>query len=172
MYRRKEDKSYYLFQTEKECHLRILWGCSFSLDSEFFVTGSRDTFTKLWKRSQTDNKYSLVNEVEHGESVTSVELIQNTEVLKERNDKNKNNTGMLLLVGFEKGEIKIFKIISENSTYSLVMIKQIVGNISFGGKVHRIKSVDKKNEKKYLVACCGDDHTSRIFSLSYDLFLE
>lgn len=165
---------YSLFQKALECHIRIIWGCSITDDNEYFVTGSRDGFTKIWKKNgenhEEPNKYSLNCELEHEDPITSVELLTNKEKT------------IILLTGSETGNLSIFKLETNTETKmpNLRLIYRLPKNWSFGEKVHRIRSytqedrvnkLDKEfEESKILVACCGDDHSVRIFSISKNIF--
>eukprot|EP00340_Litonotus_pictus_P006056 CAMPEP_0170527956 /NCGR_PEP_ID=MMETSP0209-20121228/13442_1 /TAXON_ID=665100 ORGANISM="Litonotus pictus, Strain P1" /NCGR_SAMPLE_ID=MMETSP0209 /ASSEMBLY_ACC=CAM_ASM_000301 /LENGTH=740 /DNA_ID=CAMNT_0010818857 /DNA_START=166 /DNA_END=2384 /DNA_ORIENTATION=- len=140
LYKRNDKEDLYsLYQTAKECHLRIIWGCSFTDDSLFFATGSRDKFAKIWKN--TDSKYSCVGEKEFDEAVTSVEL------LSSKNDPSK----IILLAGLENGYIQMLRLLREkedSNKYILSPLVSISQHVSFGGKVHRIKSSYRAEDDK------------------------
>ena len=147
---------YELVQLEKETHGRIIWGCSWSKDSKIFFTGSRDNFLKIWKKNIDDRKFKEAYVHEFNEAITSVNLIE-----------EKFFDNYVAFIGFESGEIDIVKIhFSEDNKVELTILEKFPDFISHGLTVKRIKSFVSKNVVK--VATCSEDHTVRIFEITFD----
>ena len=90
-------------------------------------------------------------------SVTSVEILT-VDV--------KDSKKYIIVSGLETGFIEF----DELKSNKLISKFKIIDNWSFGGKVHRIKSIKNLEERKFSLACCGDDHSVRLFSISFDAF--
>lgn len=124
-------------------------------------------FVKIWtkiNRNSTDvvdssnkiisedsvNKYEYKSQVEFNESVTSVELVKS-----------------LMIVGLENGDIFFYKLNENVLNFEINLMGKLSPNLSFGGKVTKIKS--KINKEKILLGCCGDDNSVRIYSINTNL---
>lgn len=146
-----------MLQSNRECHSRIIWSCSFGTDNNLFVTGSRDKSIKVWFNDPKTHKYENVLKHEFEDCVTAVEILQHA-------DKR------ILLVGLENGEILINSINIKDSYFELKHLGKSHPNISLGSRVKRIRSVIKEDNKKVLIAACGDDYTVRIYSADFSIF--
>ena len=169
LYQRNEDISspYKLVQIEKETHGRIIWGCSWSSDSKMFVTGSRDTFIKVWARENLQNLHNLQNlqnnfmEVlnkEFASAVTSVNIVPELVV----------DNKYVLIVGLENGEISIHTIQLSAGNVAIEQIVSVPSFLTHAATVRRIKSFINK-DNKIRIASCSDDHSVRIFEVDIEL---
>ena len=156
----KEKLPYFLVQVERETHGRIIWGCSWANDSSMFVTGSRDTFIKIWNKNKESNPsqgkiFSETLSKEFSNAVTSVNIVPG---------EIKSNTEIILL-GFENGDIQLCSF--DKTTNSLSQVSSVHQFLSHGATVRRIKSfVTEDNQIR--VASCSDDHSVRIFDIKIE----
>jgi len=157
----ENDKDYKLVQIEKETHGRIIWGCCWSKDSIFFLTGSRDKYLKIWKKNtkhkSKDSSIKPFYEAfayEFQEAITSVNLL---------NEKIKDN--YVGFIGLENGDIYLFRFnfFEEKEVLNFYIVEKFSDYISHGMNVKRIKSY--LDEDIIKIATCSDDHTVRIFEL-------
>jgi elongator complex protein 2 len=156
----REKLPYVLVQVEKETHGRIIWGCSWNVDSSIFVTGSRDTFVKIWSKNQNQNTEKLFVETlskEFSSAVTSVNIVPFETKIKSNIE--------IILIGFENGEIQLYSYDIISKTLSL--ISSVHQFLSHGATVKRIKSFITE-ENQIRVATCSDDHSARIFDIDIE----
>jgi elongator complex protein 2 len=152
----REKLPYVLVQVEKETHGRIIWGCSWNFDSSIFITGSRDTFIKIWSKSQNpENLFIETLSKEFSSAVTCVSIVP-------FQTKVKSNTE-IILIGFESGEIQLYSYDSKN----LSLVSSVHNFLSHGATVKRIKSFITE-ENQIRIASCSDDHSVRIFDIDID----
>ena len=154
-----EEKDFKLIQIEKEVHARIIWGCSWSSDSEIFLTGSRDKCLKIWRKNKTENleNKKLFEEVlnyEFEDAITSVNLV------------DVQVKGFYIgFCGLENGDIILFSI-RLSDCCKIRILEKFPIFLSHGLAVKRIKSFAEKDHIK--IASCSDDHTVRIFQISLE----
>lgn len=151
LYKRTNDDKfpYQLVQLEKEVHARIIWGCSWSHDSKLFITGSRDTFIKIWQKK--DNKFVEKFSKEFTNPVTCVNFVPGY-----------FNGKYVTIIGFENGDVKLY-------TYDMVTnefseLSKLPPFLAHGLAVKRIKSFI--NDTSIVFATCSDDYSVRIFELN------
>jgi len=153
-------KPYKLFFVDKS-HARIIWSLSFSHDSEFCITGSRDKKLKLWR---IEEKGVVIA----GEKTFSEAIMANAfgdKVIKcEQEAKEKKF--YLVAVGLENGNILLLRLAisqEKKGEFSVVgMIKEFMGHSL---AVNRIKFRQMESENVYQIASCSDDHSVRIFEI-------
>lgn len=156
LYSSNDQAQYQLIQSQKECHARIIWGCSWSFDGKLFATGSRDKSFKIWERSEVSGK-SQFNEVivkELKDSVTSVNIVPR--FLKENL--------YVLIAGLESGEIQFYSVNVKDKMISHLLDTNRY--LSHSSAVRRIKSFFDNDTLR--VASCSDDHSLRIFDLEFN----
>lgn len=163
--RLEKEKDYKLIQLEKETHARIIWGCSWSNDSEIFLTGSRDNFLKVWlkndnfsiENSEANEKpYNEALAYEFPDAITSVNLID-----------AKFNDNYFGFIGLENGEIHVIslKISNEGRKIILKQIQKFPEYLAHGLAVKRIKSFKDANNDTIKITTCSDDYSVRIFEM-------
>lgn len=125
-------------------------------------------FVKIWRKDSVENqlkndnnienekrdnlvdKFEFIKQIEFNESVTSVEFVKS-----------------LIIVGLENGDIFFYKVVDKISDMEIEILGKLTQNLSFGGKVNRIKA--KLTNDKVLLGCCGDDNSVRIYSINKNL---
>ena len=152
----KKDNSYELLQTTKNAHKRIIWTCSWTLDENYFITGSRDKFITVWKKGE-DNKFKKYITYETHEAVTAIEFI-------ERIFGDKDNEKFVFIAGFESGKISLGKFCVKDKQIEIV--HEINKFLENGVKTQKIRSIIKEKDNVCYFATCSDDHTVRIFKLN------
>lgn len=149
-----EKAPYRLLQIENETHARIIWSCSWSNDSELFVTGSRDKTVKVWMKSES--QYKEIIHKGFNDSVTCVNLVPLEQALNNR---------YICIVGFENGSIQFFSIDTINKTFD--HLYTLHNFLSHGATVKRIKSIIIQNSL-LRIASCSDDFSTRIFEVQLE----
>ncbi|XP_078039395.1 elongator complex protein 2 [Augochlora pura] len=137
-------------------HTRIIWCCSWTHDSSYFATGSRDGKIGIWSPKITNDKIIPVTSLDVKDSVTALSF--STQSIAEHI--------YLLAIGFESGciEIQKLKMYDNNISWS----KCIVYNTSDAHHltVRRLKFRPCKKELNILqLASCGSDHTVKIYDI-------
>jgi elongator complex protein 2 len=180
----EDGKDFKLLQMEKETHMRIIWGCAWSFDSKIFLSGSRDNSVKVWLKKDLNNGNNINNSNDNSNSNKFCEVIckefddaVTSVCLFDRIFNDKFYCG---IIGLENGELILVKIYvgndnDTNNNYdenkekkdcSMDIIMKFPKFLSHGLAVKRIKSFTKDNLIK--IASCSDDHTVRLFELSFD----
>jgi len=178
IFEKNGDKDFKLMQMEKETHLRIIWSCAWSFDSKIFLTGSRDNSVKVWLKINIDGntKFKEVIYKDFDDAVTSVCVF----------DRIFNNF-YCGVIGFENGDMHLIKIFVGNegddninienfdienendsviNNFKMDVVMKFPKFLSHGMAVKRIKSFTKENVIK--IASCSDDHTVRLFELTFE----
>ncbi|XP_054015023.1 elongator complex protein 2 [Hylaeus anthracinus] len=137
-------------------HTRIIWCCSWTHDSCFFATGSRDGKIGIWNPKLIDDKVLPVTHLDVKDSVTALSfaLLSISECT------------YILAVGFESGCIEIQRL--QMFTNSFVWQKCIVYNSSQAHHltVRRLKFRPQKQYTNIVqLASCGSDHTVKIHDI-------
>ena len=152
----KNNNSYEFFQNMKNAHKRIIWTCSWTLDEQYFITGSRDKFISLWKKGE-DNKFKKFASLETKESVNAIDFIG--KIYGE-----KDNEKYIFIAGFESGKIVLGNF--EVKEKKLEIIHEINKFLENGAKTQKIRSFVKEKENICYFATCSEDFTVRIFNLN------
>ena len=152
----KNNDSYELFQNMKNAHKRIIWTCSWTLDEQYFATGSRDKFINIWKKGE-DNKFKKYTNLETKEAVTAIEFIGKI-YEKEGNKK------YIFIAGFESGKIILGKF--EEKEKTIKILYEINKFLENGAKTQKIRNFIKEKENICYFATCSEDYSVRIFKLN------
>ena len=148
-------------QSEKKTgHSRIIWSCSWSFDSRYFATASRDKKVAVWQVSrQEDSLVKNTTIVDCKEPVTAVAFMTSSLT---------PNT-YHFAVGLESGTVKILKMMPDLSIVVLLQLNTIMSHCL---TVKRLKwrpfeDENKENSKTKWLASCGRDHQVKIFKLTF-----
>ncbi|XP_033340949.2 elongator complex protein 2 [Megalopta genalis] len=137
-------------------HTRIIWCCSWTHDSSYFATGSRDGKIGIWSPIITNDKIIPVTSLDVKDSVTALSF--SIQSIAEHI--------YVLAIGFETGCIEVRKLqICDNN---IVWSKCIAYNTSDAHHltVRRLKFRPCKEELNILqLASCGSDHTVKIYDI-------
>lgn len=137
-------------------HARIIWCCSWTHDSSFFATGSRDEKVGLWSPNFTDNKIVPTASFDTKNSVTALSFSL----------RSVSENSYVLAMGFETGciEIRKLKILADNFAWEKYMIFD-------SSRAHHltVKRLKFRPQVDYLntlqLASCGSDHTVKIYEI-------
>lgn len=148
-------KPYILFFVNKS-HARIIWSLSFSHDSLFCLTGSRDKKVKMWNINQqaNENSVSLYLEKSFSDGVTACAFADKFSI----HDNNEKN--YIFAIGLENGVVYILSFHVEKKIIDI--IGKIHENVGHSLSVNRIKFRRLEEENKFEIGSCGDDHSVRI----------
>ncbi|XP_076661536.1 elongator complex protein 2 [Halictus rubicundus] len=153
------DNAYNLIVTSSKkdnFHTRIIWCCSWTHDSSYFATGSRDGNILIWSPVIRDNTIAPVTRFSMKDSVTALSF--STQTIAEH--------VYLLAIGFETGciEIQKLKINDKSISWSKCMVYST--SDAHHLTVRRLKFRPCKEESKILqLASCGSDHTVKIYDI-------
>ncbi|XP_015911782.2 elongator complex protein 2 isoform X1 [Parasteatoda tepidariorum] len=146
-------------------HSRIIWGCSWTFDSLYFATASRDKKVAIWGKdiSKDAENFSLQSEpLEVEDAATAVSfapgLFQNK---------------YIIAIGLENGSIMLsswslnmswctLQILDQNTAHHLN-----VNKLRFS-PVHGEAGSKQKNEKILQLASCGNDHHVKVYNIYFD----
>ncbi|XP_059476492.1 elongator complex protein 2 [Neocloeon triangulifer] len=142
------------FSTDKKnsVHTRVIWSCSWSIDSNFFVTGSREGRVVVWEPA---NEFKPIgDQLNLDQAVTSVDFWS-------------NSFGYIVAVGCENGTITIFewKPFGDNWT-CLCSLSQSAGHHK---AVRRLAFQPKEcsSENVLRLASCSSDHSVKLFNIGF-----
>ncbi|KZC05189.1 putative elongator complex protein 2 [Dufourea novaeangliae] len=153
------DNMYTLIATslkKDSLHTRIIWCCSWTHDSSFFATGSRDGKIGIWRPADTSNNIIPVTSLNVKNSTTALSF--STQSIAEHS--------YVLAIGFETGCIEIQKLKISDNTF--IWEKYIAYNTSEAHHltVKRLKFCPQKENLNTLqLASCGSDHTVKIYNI-------
>ena len=132
-------------------HNRIINSISFSHNSKYVVTGSRDKKIKIWKLE--NEKITLSTELGFSDSVNAVAFA----------DKFNMENNYLIAVGLENGKIIFVDFCQNNEEKGIVkIISEINEFIGHNLGVNRLKFRKVEEKNIFQLASAGEDHTVRI----------
>ncbi|GIY60795.1 elongator complex protein 2 [Caerostris extrusa] len=137
-------------------HTRIIWSCSWSFDSLYFATSSRDKKVAMWRKNEDNStEFSLSSKpLQVEDSATAVSIAPCFV-------KNK----YLIAIGLENGSIILSLFCSENSWE---ILQKLDKNIAHYLNVNRLKfspvpgeagSRPRSSDVLQLASCSNDNHT-------------
>ncbi|KAJ3642069.1 hypothetical protein Zmor_024887 [Zophobas morio] len=143
-------------------HSRIIWCCSWTHDSLYFATGSRDGKVVVWRKNEHKEEKGILGEYEaaskhlelKGESVTAVAFAPKCVL-----------GGYLLAVGLEVGVIRCYKWTSAGWENLVILDRNLAHHLSVKRLAFRPFTVETraKNDDNILqLASCGSDHVVRL----------
>ncbi|RZB40823.1 elongator complex protein 2 [Asbolus verrucosus] len=141
-------------------HTRIIWCCSWSHDSKYFTTGSRDGKVVVWTKSATQIKNGILGEYEtasrhlelKNESVTAIAFAPGLVL-----------GSYLVAMGLESGVIRCYKWSPEEWQHVLFLDKSSAHHLTvkrmsfrpvFGKAGH-----DRDDQNLLQLASCGSDNS-------------
>ncbi|KAG7205862.1 hypothetical protein KM043_007795 [Ampulex compressa] len=141
-------------------HSRIIWCCTWTHNSQFFATGSRDGKIGIWNQKCEDKQTVVLNSglERKNQSVTALSFAPHS----------LSNDSYLLAIGYETGNIEIQKLVlaTENSSWTLCITYD--SSQAHHLTVKRLKfrpQVDTVNNTLQL-ASCGTDHFVKIYNIN------
>ncbi|KAK5645145.1 hypothetical protein RI129_006445 [Pyrocoelia pectoralis] len=148
-------------------HTRIIWCCSWSHDSTYFATGSRDGKVVIWSRNPDKPPEGVLNQYEaignilefKNESVTALAFAP----------VRLNHEGYLLAVGFENGTIKLYEWSSKDWKAFLTFDNCLAHHFSVRRLSFRpvpgVAGSNVFNNNQLQLASCGSDYSVRIYTV-------
>ncbi|XP_017789956.1 PREDICTED: probable elongator complex protein 2 [Habropoda laboriosa] len=153
-----KDNVYTLIATSKKdsLHTRIIWCCSWTHDSSFFATGSRDGKIGIWNPNFTADNIVPTTSLDVKHSVTA--LVFSLQNISEHS--------YVLAIGFERGYIEIQKlsVFTNNCEWE----RHVVYDSS---KAHHltVKRLKFRPQNEYSnilqLASCGCDHIVKVYDI-------
>lgn len=141
-------------------HSRIIWCCSWTPDSKYFATASRDGKVGIWSLEMTVSKtVAVVASLEMKNSVTAMDFAP----------KMDQEGKYVLALGFENGTIHVYKLDLKSADPESTWVKILDLNSSMAHHltVKRLRFRPCNEPKNTLqLASCGSDCTVKIHELS------
>ncbi|XP_044731551.1 probable elongator complex protein 2 [Chrysoperla carnea] len=138
-------------------HSRIIWCCSWSFDSKYFGTGSRDGKAVIWEADKVVAMKEVNGSIleQKNQSITALSIAPKC-----------INGNYLVAVGFEIGIIVLYKWSLENGwTHWKVLEQENAHHKTVKRLTFRPLSASN-NENILYLASCGSDHMVRIFEIN------
>ncbi|KAJ8913600.1 hypothetical protein NQ315_013422 [Exocentrus adspersus] len=169
LFTRNDQKTFELAATTDKStgvHTRIIWTCSWSHDSKYFATGSRDGKAVIWTINKGKQKTNVLGECEmvskplelKNESVTAIAFAPGFV-----------SEYYLVAVGFESGVIRIFKWNAEGWKEVLLLIQSFAHHLTVRKLCFRPvfgKGGYNDNDKNVMqLASCSSDYSVRICNI-------
>jgi len=157
------ESPYKLHQLMKP-HARIIWSCSWSPDSRFFVTGSRDKKLMTWTQDAETQKWNKIGLHAFKDAITAVAI--NTSMV------TINGTpSYLLALGFEKGEIHLMSSnLNGEEGFTWNPLHIIHPFISHSSQVKKLAFRPANSiHDSIQLASCSSDTSVRIFDVKLSL---
>ena len=149
---RHNGERFELFASDQS-HSRIIRSVSFSHDDAFIATGARDKRIKVFRLEESG--LSAVEEFTFKEGVSAVAFA----------DKRAKGA-YALAVGLENGEVHLLTFSGEKG--SLKPQDRVPQHFAHSNYVNRIKYREVAQEGRFQFASCSDDHSVRVFMISYE----
>ncbi|XP_076247466.1 elongator complex protein 2 [Calliopsis andreniformis] len=137
-------------------HTRIIWCCSWTHDSSFFATGSRDGKIGVWNPNIIKSKIAPSTSLDVNNSVTALSF--SVQDITEH--------FYILAIGFETGciEIQKLKILNDNFVWE----KYLMFDSSHAHHL-TVKRLKFRPQKEFVntlqLASCGSDHIVKIYDI-------
>ena len=161
------DRYMCLFKKDTECkehpyklifsdqsHARIIWSTSFTHDTKYFGTGSRDKTVKIWEINVNEDKAVKICELVFESPVTAI-------AFGNRLTKSKN---YVFTAGLENGTLVVCEFM-ESERKAQIKTK-IPANIGHSLSVNKIKfRYAQEEEDKLIFASSADDNSIRVFEI-------
>lgn len=156
LFQKKEQFELIACTDKKTClHARIIWCCSWSPDSKYFVTGSRDGKVIIWNLDQILGNQLFGNILDlKKESITAVDIAPKKTV----------NGEYLVAVGFETGKISVYCWL--NKWREVLSLSNEDAHHKTVKKLAFRPLNDLMEDDVLCLASCGSDHIVRIYQIS------
>eukprot|EP01029_Cantina_marsupialis_P018625 TRINITY_DN4294_c0_g1_i1.p1 TRINITY_DN4294_c0_g1~~TRINITY_DN4294_c0_g1_i1.p1 ORF type:complete len:533 (+),score=188.53 TRINITY_DN4294_c0_g1_i1:176-1774(+) len=154
-----EIPSYELLVHMKKAHKRMIWSCSWSSDSQYLATGSRDQFVKIFKRPNLDDPSALesFSLPKFNKPVTCISFVP-----------MKNSDGLnMLAIGCEDGSMSIWA--GKDTAESWTMIRDIDSCDCPNGEIKALKwkSFDGEDDTITYQLAIGSSEGVRVLSFDF-----
>lgn len=140
-----------------KAHSRVLWGVTWSPDSNYIFTASRDSTIKCW-RVQGDGRMEDT-------PVATVSCGSSPRTLAS----SLGSSGDILLAsGLEDGKIEIFNVSNKGNVVSIDLISAIPTWLQHAGAVRRVlwrPSTQSHDKQGMILSSVGDDHSVKIWNI-------
>ncbi|KAL6267146.1 hypothetical protein P5V15_000225 [Pogonomyrmex californicus] len=144
-------------------HSRIIWCCSWTQDSDYFATGSRDGKVAIWSTSTIENNVipNIILDM-HNQSVTALCFAPNCIT----------QGSYLLAIGFETGHIEIRRInIYLDNTWSVLLKYDTSQAHHLTVKRLKFRPNDNQSRDTLQLASCSSDHSVKIYNIDLSSLL-
>ena len=145
---------------KNQSHTRVIWSVSFSHDSKFFATGSRDKTIKIWEISgNKEISVKKVGDCSFSSPVTAVAFAK-TPLVEGK---------YLLAIGLENGALHLAEFVKEAEGGKVKVLQSIHEVLTPAKTVTRIRfSRVSKEPKTFTFASASQDHSVRVFDVVFE----
>ncbi|XP_032664509.1 probable elongator complex protein 2 [Odontomachus brunneus] len=164
---KKHDESYTLTATSSKNdspHLRIIWCCAWTMDSNYFATGSRDGKVGIWSvRTEEDNVTREATLDTQNQSVTAVCFAPHKDFISQGFH--------VLAMGFEIGHIEIYMLTMNGEVVEWTKLVKYDTSEAHHLTVKKLV-FQPRNEQwpnTLRLASCSSDHTVKIRDISFEI---
>ena len=185
------DRSWHLFQRETDessnnqfrlcantdkktsVHQRLIWTCSWSHDSQYFATGSRDKKIAVWSKNEdsgTNNETSCLGA--YGLACSEPIVLESAVTaiaFSKLPHENTEDKQYVIAAGLETGKIVLILWNPNVNTTQWKILKILSPSEAHHKAVKRLKfrPVDSLTKNVHYLASCGEDHIVKLFTLRF-----
>ena len=164
----------FALQHRIKAHARIIWGVSWSWDSLFFATASRDGTVKVWSPKGLSSNSMPIASVKLSQPVTAIAFSPQDSTATANTKPDATPSQHKLALGSEKGAVTVWNVVHSSDTVSVICVWESPVAISHCAPVRRICwqhqsgefSERYSNHTPTRLATCADDHCIRIFKVN------
>ncbi|ETL80230.1 hypothetical protein F441_19939 [Phytophthora nicotianae CJ01A1] len=156
LYERQSPGQKFTLVERVKAHKRIIWSCSWSLDSRMFALGSRDQSISIWH--QVGGKWAHACEpVTFDAAVTAVTFAPCS----------MTETADLLAVGLETGAIRFLSVSKSREENAAICtpVGEVPRELSPSAAVLRLAWRPTTNEREHVLAAASADSSVRVYNL-------
>jgi len=135
-----------------KAHERLLWGCDWSPDDRFFITGSRDKICKLWSIDEG----KVLARAQFNPAKTPVTAVAFAPIVL-------NSNSYIVAIGYENGLIQVWKIV-DGPEISFALAANAPAEDCHADTVKKI-SWRPLNQNGFQFVSCSADHSVRVFDV-------
>ena len=166
-----EERFFPVANTDKKTsiHQRLIWACSWSYDSKYFATGSRDKKIAIWSKQKSDESNLQASCLKEYGMACKVPLVLESSVTALAFSKfscEKSDSMYLIAAGLEVGKIAVILWDSSVTNQEWKLLKILNNTEGHHKTVKRLKFrpvIMSRNE--YLLASCGEDNIAKLHKI-------
>ena len=162
----------FVLQHRIKAHARIIWGASWTWDSRFFATASRDGTVKVWSMKGLSSTSKPVTVITLGQKITAIAFAHHDDAAGTAEEALSSQYKLAL--GLETGTLSVWQIqhttdevLSSCCWQSALATSHCAPVRKLCWQTNTAKRIDRHPQHSQTrLATCADDHCIRIFNLS------
>ena len=155
-------------------HQRLIWTCSWSHDSKYFATGSRDKKIAVWSKKETNNEDLVATNSCLGEyslaCVTPLVLEASVTALAfAKFFFGDNDMKYIIAAGVETGNISIILWDPTSKLHEWTILRTLSTSEGHHKAIKRLRfqPIIPSINPKHLLASCGEDNTVKLHEIKF-----